>query len=81
MLLGWISINLTPICVPSIPRRAQRDASIRAALQREGLSRFGYMVSVYQHIQYGALSEAEVLAACRQRADGSSAGLPRADGR
>lgn len=51
-----------------IPRRAQRDASIRAALQREGLSRYSHLTSVSQHIQTGAPSEAEALAACRQRA-------------
>ncbi|PRW57826.1 hypothetical protein C2E21_3531 [Chlorella sorokiniana] len=47
--------------------RAQREASITAALQREGLSGFLHSVAVSEHIHMGAPSEAEALATCRQR--------------
>lgn len=76
--MRWISLKLTAVRVPFIPRRAQRDASIRAALQREGLSRFTYtLANVSLHIEMGAPSEAEVLAACRQRAQQEQAARER----
>ncbi len=53
--------------VPHPSRRAQREASITAALQREGLSGFNYAPGVSEYIRTGTPSEAQVLAACRQQ--------------
>lgn len=66
--------------MPDPPCRAQREASIAAALEREGFSHFRYSTAVLQHIAAVEPSQEAVLATCRQQVQEEKAARERRQG-